>query len=129
MQGWGGKVLRGGGGDGGRGGKEEGGGILVVGLSPGGSSGPKLGGAGGTVLSQFEELDIRHISENQFKNAETTIRDKELLYQVAPAKFGIGRVVKMPSPARRPLIISSKPRSNRPWNYQVVVIVQGVPKK
>ena len=66
MQGWGGKVLRGGGGDGGRGGKEEGGGILVVGLSPGGSSGPKLGGAEGTVLSQFEELDIRHISENQF---------------------------------------------------------------
>ena len=49
MQGWGGKVLRGGGGDGGRGGKEEGGGILVVGLSPGGSSGPKLGGAEGTV--------------------------------------------------------------------------------
>ena len=55
MQGWGGKVLRGGGGDGGRGGKEEGGGILVVGLSPGGSSGPKLGGAGRTVLRQFEE--------------------------------------------------------------------------
>ena len=75
MQGWGGKVLRGGGGDGGRGGKEEGGGILVVGLSPGGSSGPKLGGAGGTVQSQFEEIDIRHISENQFKTAETTFRD------------------------------------------------------
>ena len=44
--------------------------------------------------------------------------DRIVIVYVDPLQLEVGKSA-MSSPARRPLIISSKPRSNsKPWNYQ-----------